>query len=283
MLRFVFAAALLLLPPAGPAHAQEAAADRVTIAYEEPTNPAHRPLAEALRARNALETARQALSPLKLPRALTLRAAGCDGDVNAWFDGDSITICYEYVAWIVEVAGKPGPLGPVPREQALAGPLLEVVLHEAAHAIFDYLEIPILGREEDAADQMAALWILTVTGERAPALVASIAATYLDEAGVKTLRQLERRRLSFSNFARQADVHSLPMQRLYNLLCLALGADPARFGDIARRGTLPADRADGCEDEYRQAARAWTRLIQPHVDREVARRVYGANFGPAPR
>ena len=34
----------------------------------------------------------------------------------------------------------------------VVGPFLDTVLHEFAHALFDYLDIPVLGREEDAAD-----------------------------------------------------------------------------------------------------------------------------------
>jgi hypothetical protein len=37
---------------------------------------------------------------------------------------------------------------------ALVGPLLDTCLHEFAHAIFEMLRVPVLGREEDAADQV---------------------------------------------------------------------------------------------------------------------------------
>ncbi len=39
----------------------------------------------------------------------------------------------------------------------LAGPLLDTILHEVAHAMFDMLRVPVLGREEEAADQVAGL------------------------------------------------------------------------------------------------------------------------------
>lgn len=148
----------------------------------------------------------------------------------------------------------------------MLGPFLEVALHEGAHAIFDYLEIPILGREEDAADQIAALLMLTLAHERAAELIAGVAATYVDEAGYSDLRQLGRKRLRFGSATPLADVHSTPVQRLYNLLCLAYGSDPKRFETVARSGALPAARAEGCEDEHRQVARAYAKLLKPHID-----------------
>lgn len=263
------------MPFAAGAGAQEARPERVAIDYVAPTNPAHRPIFDRLRERRALETVQQIFAPLRLPKLLTIRTAGCDGDANAWFDGDSITVCYEYLAWIAEVARRPGRPAWVSEEAAMVGPFLEVVLHEGAHAVFDYLEIPILGREEDAADQMAALWLLTMTPERAHEFVAGIAATYLDDAGYRDVRQLRRKRLRFSSAAAYADVHSTPIQRLYILLCLAYGSDPQRYREIARSGALPAERADGCEDEHAMLTRAYVKLLQPHVDAAVAERVYG--------
>jgi hypothetical protein len=80
-------------------------------------------------------------------------------------------------------------------------------------------------------------------------------------------------RFRFGSATQQADEHSTPVQRLYNLMCLAYGSDPQGFGAIATSGALPKERADGCEYEYHQIVWAWTKLLQPHIDPEVARRV----------
>ena len=45
---------------------------------------------------------------------------------------------------------------PVSKEQLTAGLFASVLLHETGHAMFDLLNVPIFGREEDAADQIAA-------------------------------------------------------------------------------------------------------------------------------
>jgi Zn-dependent peptidase ImmA (M78 family) len=40
------------------------------------------------------------------------------------------------------------------------GPVSLVFLHELGHALLDVLQIPILGREEDASDQLATYMLL---------------------------------------------------------------------------------------------------------------------------
>ena len=42
------------------------------------------------------------------------------------------------------------------REDAIVGGFVSTLLHETGHAIFHLLDIPIFGREEDAADAIAA-------------------------------------------------------------------------------------------------------------------------------
>jgi hypothetical protein len=212
-----------------PVLAQEGRPNRVTINYGEPSDARHRPLLKVLQERDALEKMQSILSPIRLPRPLALQTKSCDGEVNAWYESDAITLCYEYLEWIWEVAHKAQRALPVSGEGALMGPFVELVVHEAGHAIFDYLKIPIMGREEDAADQMAALWILTFGQSRAADLLAGIVNLYLDDAGYRNLRQLRRSRLHFTRGTAQADEHSTALQRMYNVLCLAYGSDPEAF------------------------------------------------------
>lgn len=266
-----------------PVLAQEGRPNRVTINYGEPSDARHRPLLKVLQERDALEKMQSILSPIRLPRPLALQTKSCDGEVNAWYESDAITLCYEYLEWIWEVAHKAQRALPVSGEGALMGPFVELVVHEAGHAIFDYLKIPIMGREEDAADQMAALWILTFGQSRAADLLAGIVNLYLDDAGYRNLRQLRRSRLHFTRGTAQADEHSTALQRMYNVLCLAYGSDPASFSELKDKGFLPADRAEGCESEYAQVVHAYRTLIQPHVDAEIAQQTYGSKWPPARR
>ena len=47
---------------------------------------------------------RDLLVPFRLPRRLFLKAEGCDGEVNAWYDDGAITVCYEFLDWVWQSA-----------------------------------------------------------------------------------------------------------------------------------------------------------------------------------
>jgi Putative metallopeptidase len=145
---------------------------------------------------------------------------------------------------------------------AVIGPLVDVFLHEVGHAVFDYNKVPILGREEDAADQFAAYLWLQSDKRDARRLLAGVAYEYTRDAAIPTNKK--------NPFA---DAHGLPMQRFYNLLCLAYGSDTKLFERAVTDAYLPAERADGCEDEYAQVQRAMTALIDPFIDESLAKRV----------
>jgi hypothetical protein len=131
-------------------------ADRIQVAYVPPKNPAHESVFRLLKERKVLERLKEFLSPMRLPRALQLKLAGCDGDSNAFYENDAITMCYEYVDDVLKNAPQETTSAGVTRMDVIVGSTLEVFLHEFGHAVFDYLSVPIFGREEDAADQLAA-------------------------------------------------------------------------------------------------------------------------------
>ena len=80
--------------------------NRIRIAYVPPVDVTHQPIYELLKQRRILERFRDLLSFLRLSKPLLLRVAGCDGDAKAWYDHEAreVTICYEYVAGIEQVA-----------------------------------------------------------------------------------------------------------------------------------------------------------------------------------
>ena len=134
----------------------------VNILYEAPKNPAHNPILDLLREKQALEKAAEFYKLFRLPRPLTLMATGCDGEIDAWFDNDAITICYEYLQYVLDTARNPKRPDWVTENAAIVGPVIDLFLHEGGHAIFAYLKIPVLGNEEDAADFVASYVVLNL-------------------------------------------------------------------------------------------------------------------------
>ena len=62
-----------------------------------------------------------------------------------------------------------------------------------------------------------------------------------------------------------ADVHTLDQARAYNFECWIYGSDPKANADIVENGSLPEDRAEGCEEEWDQLTRGWGTLLDPHL------------------
>ena len=129
---------------------------QVSVSYVPPEDTAHQQVYDLLRERGSLEKLQELLSPFRLPWTLNISLTECDGEADAMYWDGTITICYEYIEELRSyMPAKTTPAGIEPID-TLVGPFVDTVLHEFAHALFDYLDIPVLGREEDAADQVSA-------------------------------------------------------------------------------------------------------------------------------
>lgn len=250
------AAGLALAAATLPARAARPGGAAIRIAYQRPAQAETRAIYRDLKARRVLEGLRTIVRGVRLPYALTLRLSACGGEPDAWYapENRTITVCYEYVREVRETAARSASASGAPRHGAIFGPVAQVFLHELGHALYDLLAVPVLGREEDAADQFAALVLLELPPGQARHAIDGIAQLMRSQAAEETP---DRETL--------ADDHSLTAQRLYNLLCLAYGADRGTFGYLVDDGTLPRGRAAQCGAEYDLAASALQTLFRRHL------------------
>jgi hypothetical protein len=168
-----------MLTTAGTAAFAASQADRINIAYQRPKNPALKPIFKDVKERQVLERLKEFLSPFRLPKPVKIVMKGCDGDPSATYGDGEITICYEFVDGLYKnMPEKTTPAGIVPID-TVVGPFFDTVLHEFAHALFDMLFTPIFGREEDAADQLAAYLYLQIGKDEARRLIFGTAYNYL--------------------------------------------------------------------------------------------------------
>jgi len=166
--------------------AAPARANRVSVSYVPPKNPAHQPIYAQLKEVSFLEKLQQFLTPFRLPRALLVKVQGCDGDANAFYENNIITICYEYIELLRKTMPAETTAAGVTPIDAIVGPLLDTSLHEFGHALFDLLRLPVLGREEDAADQVSAYIMLQLGKVEARRLIRGVAYAYKAEADAAT-------------------------------------------------------------------------------------------------
>ncbi len=126
--------------------------------------------------------------------------------------------------------------------------------HELGHAMIHVLELPVLGREEDAADALSAYLTHQIWDEEAAtAIIADSANAYLMYNAEAEAGDYE------TPFW---DEHSLDLQRYYNLICLFYGADPGNRDFIITDFELPEDRAERCPDEFAQTDAAWGGMLE---------------------
>ncbi|KAA0115662.1 hypothetical protein CIW48_28210 [Methylobacterium sp. P1-11] len=245
---------LVLILAAGPTWARQGSPIR--IAYQFPKASEAVKIYREMRSRQVLEGLREIVSLVRLPRTLTLRLSECNGEINAWYEYKTatVTVCYEYIQDVWDRAQKASSLADLPRHGAIVGPIAQVFLHETGHALFHLLDVPVLGHEEDAADQFAALVLLRLRPTQARQVVAGIATLFASYGA-------EERREEFA----LADDHGLYSQRLYSLRCLAYGSDRRTFGYLVEDGDLPKERVVSCRDEYGLAANAMDRLFHTHL------------------
>jgi hypothetical protein len=244
--------------------------DQVRVKYVPPDNPQHQQIYEMLKERHSLENLKEFLSPFRLDLPLDLILTGCDGEPDAMYDDEAITICYEYIEDLQDYMPEETTLSGIEPIDTLIGPFVDTVLHEFAHALFDYHGIPVLGREEDAADQVSALIYLQTNKEEARRLITGTVYAYMLEVQDTDPPDMEE----------YADEHSTSEQRAINLICLAYGADPELFADLPALGGLPQYRVDICEEEFSLISFAFQKLIAPHMDQELAKKVYAKNWLP---
>jgi hypothetical protein len=188
----------------------------------------------------------------------------------------TIRICYEYLHQVYQMMPKaPTAEGITPRE-ALVGQLLFAVAHEFGHAVYDLYNVPVLGRQEDAADQFATYFLLQFGGERAHRLIWGAAYAYHDY--VSKLKDKAKVTLPLAAFSSD---HGAPEERFYNLVCIAYGYDAKIFASVVDKDYLPEARAKVCKYEYSNLAYAMKTLITPHVDDAQRRRVLAMTVFPS--
>jgi hypothetical protein len=266
-------------------------------------SPEHAAIRERLMKRRVLEEYVEFLSPVRWPHRLRLLASDCSGG-----SGDStyympqvyyINVCYPFVAgyekaadFLVQAQNKQKLWTPVSREALVAGMFVATLLHETGHAAFDIMEVPVFGREEDAADQMSTFLALQFGRENARTLVKGRAYFWgFESLWMKAdppVTKPDPRNPNYPKdpaqqcwwdpFCAYSDEHGTAGQRMYNTLCIAYGGQPEWFKDFIEARWLPPERAQNCAAEYQRVKFAFQKTILPFIDQEQMKKIQGRTW-----
>jgi hypothetical protein len=138
----------------------------------------------------------------------------------------------------------------------VVGNVLFALIHEMAHALVHEMELPVLGKEEDAADTFAVLTMLKMgTSMSHRVLVEASKAWFLTD----------RRDKREGTQPDAWDAHGMDEQRAYYIVCLMVGSNKEQFKDLADMTNLPEERRETCHlYDYPVASFSWQKALQPH-------------------
>jgi hypothetical protein len=154
----------------------------------------------------------------------------------------------------------------------VTGNVLFILGHETGHALISVFELPVLGREEDAADALASVIALKMGNAFADRVIVNAAKGWFlsdqrdKKKGVPTLFY---------------DEHGLDVQRAYNIVCLMVGGAKDKFTEFAQEVKLPKARQNTCQFDYSNAEWSWEESLKPHKRKpEDPKTTIEVSYGP---
>jgi len=218
---------------------------------------------------------------------LPYRRTACLLMVLSWLGPASPSAGQSLLRWVLDqkviettamVADYPrlGGLTAAERQQHVefvTGNTLFVLGHEAGHALISEMGIAVLGREEDAADVFSALVALQIGNAFADRVLINAATGWF-----YSNRRDRQDHVKMTYY----DEHGIDLQRAYNIVCLMVGSDPKKFGELADEAGIPEERQGTCQGDYSNASWSWNKVLEPHRRRpEQPRTEIKTVYGPA--
>ncbi len=178
----------------------------------------------------------------------------------------SITLCYSTLEYFIDYAKRISNDN-YEKLNIVNANLRFIIYHEVAHALIDAYRLPILGREESAADTFAMLMMLNDYNNDSNAnnnsgnisKNNSYSSSYIDHVirFYDTVR--EDKYVNANSKVGYWDEHMFFAQTYYDMICLAYGKDSNAYSMYRQ---LLHDRASRCAYEYNKQADAFNKLFK---------------------
>ncbi len=138
----------------------------------------------------------------------------------------------------------------------VVGNTLFAVYHELGHALIDLLDLPVVGREEDAVDGFAAVMMIPPDPDPVrDQLIVAVADGWR--------LQSERTGDGVDPSPLWAE-HALSEQRYFAVICWMVGSDQEGFFDLAQESGMPVERIETCADDFDRMKAGWQDLLEGH-------------------
>lgn len=194
------------------------------------------------------------------PENITVKFAAGDGPI--YYTGkNTIQMSYDFILYLSELYLERYPKA---SDKSMMNFALRsttfLFYHEAAHAFIDVFQLPIVGNEEVAADNLAVILAFEYSDDGFDVVMDSVELFDL---------------LEVDNHAKYTDddywdEHALDAQRFYSILCLAYGKYPKQvmkvLKDVKNKKIdhFIQERGEYCADEYQRQLSGWSQLLSGH-------------------
>ncbi|WP_052701962.1 DUF4344 domain-containing metallopeptidase [Marinomonas sp. S3726] len=175
------------------------------------------------------------------------------GEEDPYHDPETSTIYFSYY-FADEIAQRfiaANPNADLAAQQSFViSGVVHTLFHEYAHVLVDYLNLPVLGREEDAADSFASYVLITMM-EDGPRLLK-------DGADLFYLESLDPEPFASVMLS---DSHSLPIQRFYMSLCHLYASDEKAYQYLITEHDFDEEWVNTCFMDYDIIISSWQVLL----------------------
>ena len=186
----------------------------------------------------------------RLPTDVTVTLASC-GRIDAFYSPaqQRLYLCDELLTYFTQVFAPPEGSATVLRDATLF-----TFFHVVGHALIQVLDLPVSGSDEEAADEVGAVFL--VVGEEEDEQVVL--------AGSRVLFQRSRV-LEPDQTVPFWALHPWTTQRYDRLRCLLYGSNPTRHAVLLEDGGLSAALAQQCQETWQRQEQRWHTLLASHL------------------
>ena len=241
------------------------AADNVIVRYQQTNDIKLQPVAKKLQLESSIQDAIILMNEeFTFLQPLTIVFGANDGPLYDPARND-ILIPYTFLDEVEQrfnavnyVGDNQGNVNPVNLDQAVMDVLIHTLFHELAHALIATYELPVVGREEDAADNLAAVLSIEYFENGAEIAISAADLFYLEGDEITEFEDADF-----------WDEHSLDLQRYYATLCYVYGSDDTQYAYLLEETGFSDERGELCIGDYERMKNNWLTLLDAYMSSEV--------------
>ncbi len=243
--------------------------DYIKVSYLEPIDTNYYVWYQTFKEDKVMESIAFSLNKVfKINKPLKITCMEC-GEVNAFYNPakKELQICYDLFVDMMNKMSKyhtdPDSLG-----TKIGKAFSFILYHEIGHAFIDIFNIPITGKEEDAADYFA-FYMLGSNGipEGVEACVegANFFKDMHDAMKEDTAYQRINKEGNIVDALPFWDEHSFSLQRYYSINSLLFGSNPAAYWDKINDGFIGYRRPENAMQEYEKIKKGWDTVLAKYL------------------